>query len=207
MDEVKLSEAVLFQGWPKIPRWNRDIVITEKIDGTNGVIYNGASNGAFLVGSRTQWITPEKDNFGFAKWAYSNKEQLALLGPGYHYGEWWGSGIQRKYGLSQGERRFSLFSVVERCLSTATPERIPCGDPRIEKFQKAVPPCCGLVPILYRGPMCNEAIVESLERLRTEGSRAVPGFMNPEGIVIYHLASRISYKITFEGDTNGKNQE
>lgn len=99
-----------FKEFPKIPRLSRDMVITEKLDGTNACIYIG-EDGEFLTGSRTRWITPGKqtDNYGFSQWAHSHKDELLKLGPGLHFGEWWGSGIQRKYGLS--EKRFSLFAV------------------------------------------------------------------------------------------------
>ena len=77
-----------FKEWPKIPRLSKEMVVTEKIDGTNGVIYipeipGEAGDRPFLVGSRSQWITPEKDNAGFAKWAYENSEALLELGPGF----------------------------------------------------------------------------------------------------------------------------
>ena len=65
-----------FIGFPKMARLSREMVITEKIDGTNVSIYiPGMADAAltpgvpFLVGSRTRWITPENDNFGFARWA------------------------------------------------------------------------------------------------------------------------------------------
>ena len=96
-----------FVAFPKIPRLSRRCVITEKIDGTNACIFIG-EDGEFLVGSRTRWITPENDNHGFARWAYEHKDELLGLGPGRHFGEWWGQGIQRGYGLK--EKRFSLFN-------------------------------------------------------------------------------------------------
>jgi hypothetical protein len=40
--------------------------------------------------------------------------------------------------------------------------------------------------------------------LKANGSYAVPGFMDPEGIVIYHTAGGHLYKKTFEGDDGGK---
>ena len=95
-----------FREVPKMARLSREIIITEKLDGTNASIYIG-EDGTFLVGSRTRWITPEDDNHGFAKWAYSERERLLTLGAGHHFGEWWGCGIQRNYGLT--DKRFSLF--------------------------------------------------------------------------------------------------
>lgn len=72
-----------FRPFPKVPRWSRDIIVTEKLDGTNASIYIGDA-GEFLVGSRTRWITPGKqtDNYGFAAWAHDNKNDLLNLGPG-----------------------------------------------------------------------------------------------------------------------------
>jgi hypothetical protein len=41
-------------------------------------------------------LTPENDNFGFAKWVYENARDIAnILGPDDHYGEWAGPGIQK----------------------------------------------------------------------------------------------------------------
>ena len=80
-----------FIEFPKMARLSREVVITEKIDGTNACIYIG-EDGEFLVGSRTRWITPDQDNHGFAAWAYANKDKLLLLGHGTHFGEWWGTG-------------------------------------------------------------------------------------------------------------------
>ena len=100
-----------FAGFPKMARLSRDIVITEKIDGTNAQIYI-TKEGEIRAGSRNRWITPADDNFGFAQWVESNRDQLLELGPGRHFGEWWGSGIQRGYGMEKGEKKFSLFNAV-----------------------------------------------------------------------------------------------
>ena len=67
-----------FIKFPKIFRVSRPCVITEKIDGTNAQICI-TEEGEFLVGSRTRWITPEDDNYGFARWANENKEELLRL--------------------------------------------------------------------------------------------------------------------------------
>ena len=96
-----------FEAFPKIARLSREIVITEKIDGTNAQIYI-TEDGKIQAGSRNRIITPEQDNFGFARWVEENHEDLLLLGEGRHFGEWWGQGIQRRYNLE--EKRFSLFN-------------------------------------------------------------------------------------------------
>jgi len=170
-----------FAGFPKIYRYSREVVVTEKIDGANAQICIGPS-GEFLTGNRTRWITPEDDNFGFARWALDHKEELLTLGPGRYFGEWWGSKIQRTYGLK--ERRFSLFNVT--------------------RFAVERPACCGIVPVLWKGNFDDLNIKEVLIALATNGSSAAPGFMNPEGIVIYHLAGNLSFKKTFKDDNKGK---
>ena len=166
-----------FKEFGKIPRLSREVVITEKIDGTNALIAIG-ENGEFSAGSRSRWITPEVDNAGFAKWAYANKDELMKLGPGFHYGEWWGQGIQRGYGLK--EKRFSLFNV--------------------KRWADERPSCCGVVPVLWVGVFTTDAISTQIERLATLGSVAAPGFMKPEGIVIYHVAGGYFFKKTIEKD-------
>ena len=186
-----------FTEFPKIARLSRECVITEKIDGTNASIFiaedgqpielrSGRSE-PFLCGSRTRWIFPESDNFGFARWAYEHIDELLQLGPGHHFGEWWGQGIQRKYGLD--EKRFSLFNVGR------------WGEDRDrEKFPVDRPACCHVVPVLYRGEFSTEAVVDTLDTLDTVGSAAAPGWMTPEGVVVWHEAARVLFKQTLGGD-------
>jgi hypothetical protein len=166
-----------FKEFPKMARWSRDIVITEKLDGTNASIYIG-DDGEFLTGSRTRWITPDDDNFGFSKWAHENKDELMLLGAGTHFGEWWGSGIQRKYGME--EKVFSLFNT--------------------HRWEESRPSCCSVVPVIYKGANYAGAIDESIASLRENGSIAAPGFMNPEGVVLFHIAAGIGFKKTLDKD-------
>lgn len=177
-----------FRPWPKIARLNRDMVITEKIDGTNAAV-GVTEDGEVYAQSRTRIITPEADNFGFAKWVAQHAGLLAeLLGPGLHFGEWWGQGIQRNYGLK--EKRFSLFNVA-----------------RYREAAENNPDWWGLmdtVPVLYEGPMSTVTIDNAVEVLRATGSRAVPGWMQPEGVVVYHEAAKTLFKVTLEGDEKPK---
>lgn len=170
-----------FESFQKIARLSRNIVVTEKIDGTNASIYIDALDGTFLTGSRTKWITPETDNAGFSRWAHLHKEELIKgLGHGLHYGEWWGAGIQRRYGMK--EKHFSLFNTSR------------WGDPAVR------PACCDVVPVLYSGPFNTLMIDAVLKLLETKGSLAAPGFMDPEGIVIFHTAGNLLFKKTLKDD-------
>jgi len=173
------STPIDFEAWPKMGRLFREIIVTEKLDGTNAQVFIPEYDGPVLAGSRTRWVTPEDDNFGFAKWVKENEDDLRRLGPGRHFGEWWGVGIQRKYGLL--ERRFSLFNTL-----------------RWNKDN--IPACCHVVPELYRGGFCEAMIQDCIDQLKEDGSLAVPGFMNPEGIIVFHTAARVGFKFTLDGD-------
>jgi hypothetical protein len=186
-----------FPKFNKIPRLNRDIRVTEKIDGTNGLIWIGETveddgpwfllgDGCTYVraGSRSRWLEPTKmlDNHHFATWVYEHAEDLAALGCGHHYGEWWGLGIQRGYGVT--DKRFSMF-----------------WEPRHGER----PDIVGIVPTLYEGPWAEFDQAACLADLQTNGSRVAP-FMRPEGIVLEHLASGQRYKVTLEGDAIPKSR-
>ena len=194
-----------FEGFPKIARYSRGVVVTEKIDGTNAQIFIG-EDGEFLVGSRKRWITPEADNHGFGKWAHEHKDELMTLGPGRHFGEWWGCGCQRGYGLENGEKRFSLFNVIRWCLYGLEPQQIPTADPRIVKMQDVLPSCTGLVPVLWLGMFDDFNAAAILENLKSHGSYAAPGYFYPEGIVIFHTAGCVGFKKTLNGDGHPKSR-
>ena len=179
-----------FKSFSKIARLSREMIITEKIDGTNGIIAIG-ENGEFQVGSRNKWLTDElgnieSDNAGFAQWAIKNREELMTLGVGFHYGEWWGSGIQRGYDLPKGEKRFSLFNVSRWSDDSVRPS------------------CCHVVPTLYVGEFSTEAVNDQIQVLRDFGSYAAPGFKRPEGVVIFHTAGGYLFKKTLEKDEQPK---
>lgn len=175
---------VPFVEWQKIARWNRSIVITEKLDGTNAQVFIDDTGTRAFAGSRNRWITPSDDNYGFARWVADHHDELLPLGPGHHYGEWWGLGIQRRYGLT--EKRFSLFNAAR--WNAATPP----------------PACCHVVPVIHEGRICDVDVRAVLANLAREGSVAAPGFMNPEGIVIYHSASRTCFKMTLDKNDDHK---
>ena len=179
-----------FVEFRKIPRFTREVVITEKIDGTNAQI-KITEDGRMLIGSRTRWITPEDDNYGFAKWATQNKDELMKLGAGSHFGEWWGQGIQRNY--SQTRKRFSLFNT------------------SIWSDEAVRPACCDVVPVLYQGMIEEYGVLKGVKtaitQLQEKGSAAAPGFMKPEGIVIYHVAANLYFKKTLEKDEEYKGKQ
>jgi len=206
--------SIEFQPFPKIPRLSREVVITEKIDGTNACVavfdardlegYSpfecpviwvdpepsvgnplGLRRG-ILAANRSGWLTRHTDNYGFGNWVYGNRDELAKLGLGYHFGEWWGAKINRAYGKVGNDRVFSLFNTSRWNDSAIRPK------------------CCSVVPTLYQGRFSVTAVDTVLEVLRSSGSYAAEGFMNPEGIVVYHTAANQMFKKTLKDDERAK---
>lgn len=177
----------IFTPFASIARLNKEITISEKLDGTNAAIVI-TDEGDIYAQSRNKIITPNDDNFGFANWVEKNKEELKVqLGPGVHFGEWWGQGVGRKYGLT--EKRFSLFNAKRW---TSDPEN---------DYRCVEAPLCHVVPILaIVEKFCTQTIQEVMEKLKENGSYAAKGFNNPEGVVVYHAASNSLFKVTFEYD-------
>lgn len=181
MSPVLDTTGPVFTPWPKVPRLNRDIVISEKIDGTNAAV-GVTEDGRVYAQSRTRIITPDSDNFGFARWVSQREADLRdFLGVGLHFGEWWGNGIQRTYG--RAEKLFSLFNTERWALEA----------------DREWPEQVRVVPVLYEGPYSQNAIEDALALLRT-GSVASPGFPRAEGIVVFHKAARQMFKVLLEND-------
>ncbi len=179
-----MAELPEFQPFEKIARLRRDCVITEKIDGTNAQVHV-TEEGRVLAGSRTRYITTADDNHGWARWVAEHEAELRDgLGEGRHYGEWWGAGIQRRYG--QQTKRFSLFNT--------------------SRWGAERPACCDVVPVLYAGPFSSQTVEDVLDDLARGGSVAAPGFDKPEGVVIYLPAARALFKVTLVGDEVPKGQ-
>lgn len=228
-----------FVEFKKIPRLSRDVIITEKIDGSNGQIcifsletikkefgcsiydlaiqekmYEWIEKYCLYVhpdnphveekdrlyifaASRNRWLNVGKqnDNHAFAYWVKENAPSLVMLGEGRHFGEWYGKGIQRGYGLE--EKRFALFNV------SKWQNR---GLRLVDDKQQYAPVPCEVVPVLYEGMFSTVAIAQIIDELSLKGSKAVPGYMNPEGICIYHTAAGQYFKKTLQNDEKHKGE-
>jgi RNA ligase len=208
--------AADYPKFPKIPRFDTSFWLTEKIDGSHGliriekaegdpnialenvpkgsqaVVTDGAGapdfegSGVYFVraGSRNRWITPDEDNHGFARWVWINALNLTIaLGPGHHYGEWYGKGIQRGYGLD--EKRFMLLHVF----------RWSENPPETDLVEVAT------VLDTSNGSDLSTTVTFWEDMLRTRGSMHVPGYDRPEGIVIQNHTDRsVFFKHPFDKD-------
>lgn len=201
-----------FAKFGSIGRLYRDVTITEKIDGMNACIvikqvlgeeiyrntltvvnnvpYGNFSACRFSIGvqSRKQFLSLDKDIQGLAAWVTEHARELVLaLGPGYHYGEYWGKNIQRSY--HQKRNWFSLFNT-----KRWNKENVGHIDGLLT------------VPILYSGPYADWVNEMQLHRLETQGSFAAQEVddreldFRAEGIVGWHVALDTYYKVTLDGD-------
>ncbi len=191
-----------FEEFPKMPKWdNMELVITQKMHGTNACINiyckHCAKMGHTIVigqkcecttpdyglicGKRTAWITTQSDNFGFALFCYVNKDELiAFLGPGIHWGEWCGPGINKDAGEGLSVKTLYLFNYWREYDMAIKPKNVE------------------IIPVLYFGKNLPGVIEKTCEKLKVEGSAAVPGYMNPEGVVI--TLNRVRYKKPFNNE-------
>lgn len=199
MSEIKFVE------WPATPRFFRDVVITEKIDGINAAIHikevdkpDWDQTDYTIIRANLKWyyvaaqtrthlITRKKDTAGLAFWVdYNAFELFKILGPGTHFGEWWGAGIGRGYGCTGNT--FSLFNTARwKDVSSYL------------RFGHLTS-----VPVLYEGHMHPQLVSASLEALQLYGSAAAPGYRKPEGVCLFHTASNQIFKATIENDAKGK---
>ena len=218
LSDLQLYESAKmeFNKFPKIKRLHKDVVVTEKIDGTNATIFVSrhkvdGSIGDFTAealkhyilirdgdewvmikaGSRNRWLSKDSDNFGFFDWVESNKKILMNLRPGWHRGEWFGLGIQHGYGLD--EKRFALFNPLEFSHKYYDyGENRETLDPKLLRLNSLVK----TVPIIEIGPI-SVVVPKALHLLESEGSVMVPG-QKAEGIIIYHPEAKVYFKETFE---------
>lgn len=170
-------EGVEFKAWGKIPRGRgQGITITEKLDGTNAciVIFDDK---IVAVQSRKRFIKLGDDNYGFALWVSQNEEELLKLGDGYHYGEWYGEGIQKNPHNKVG-KHLALFNTF-----------------RWGVHNTNTPNCVEVVPILYQGIVTagieGKTMLELLEASKEKGYIA-------EGIVSYYHNTKTYQKDTFK---------
>ncbi|MGD6750292.1 RNA ligase family protein [Streptomyces sp. BH105] len=212
-----MTNVTDFRPWPKIPRFNREFVLTEKIDGTNAQVaikrlvdeaptrYLDSSNysvvskedGLYVLraGSRKRWIAPNRNKLdgtaaldNFGFAGWVADNASALANLGE--GTHFGEWYGRSIqrGYNLTDRKFALFNTTRW---GADGQGLPDGSP----------PELRVVPELarIRGHLLNETIRDTLRLLRTVGSVAEPG-ASAEGLVVYSVETNTSYKVLLEND-------
>lgn len=215
-----MSDLPPFEPFNKIPRLNRECFVTEKLDGTNAVVYvyhacqdeKCLSHGIDV--STLAESTPEKCAWcGKApgldlaagsknKWirigednagfaAWVEKNKADLL----TLGPGWHHGEWHGAGINGNrygltDKRFALF---DRRWNESN-----------EKFVGR-PKCCLVVPILYRGLFDTQTINTLVGMLRKNGSVMYPGKPS-EGVVVFVPQSQQGFKVTTVGDEMSKEE-
>jgi len=183
-------EELKYPSFPSIERIeNIRCFINEKIDGTNGMIE--ITKDALRFGSRNTYLSSKEDNHGFYKFCkeyitypvsdiiirrlYPNNPPTY---PVRIYGEWFGKGIQRTYGLKA--RYFMPFNPYHADALTY------CGVPYIVYPAE-----------LYSGKFSVSQLELCMDDLKLRGSKVIEDYMNPEGVVIYFPKYNFSLKRKF----------
>lgn len=214
-----MTDSSNYPAFGKIPRLNRPVLWTEKIDGTNGLVsiveypYGALADvklepgmirvtgmdtddGGFPVveftvraGSRNRWLTPSSDNYGFSKWVQENSTALVKL---LGEGNHYGEwwGQGIQRKYDMDHKEFSLFNAVRW-------EHLNEDDAAVSINLNSVPLLCqttGFDPTL------------ALKMLEQWGSFAAPGWQKPEGVVGFHDQSRTSFKVLIENDHKPKGE-
>ena len=126
--QKSVAQSAQMQRWPSVELLHnvrRSLIAVEatpvvtyrakiKLDGTNAGVQVFA-DGRVAAQSRSQVITSDNDNMGFAQWVSQHVDYFAQLAGGEHltiFGEWCGQGIQKRTAISQLDLRiFAVFAV------------------------------------------------------------------------------------------------
>lgn len=184
MDTIEQIKHIEF---PKIGRLSKATVyVSQKLDGSNAAIRIEGGK-VVAIQSRKRLIEVGSDNYGFAAWVRANEQTLVEdLGDGLHFGEWAGKGINSGEGLQ--EKRFFLFDTRNAGRLWLTP-------------QLDVVPLLGVI-----NGVDTEKIKAIVDDLRINGSRVVPGFMKPEGVIVLIYDTQTRFKVMVENDDTHKGQ-
>lgn len=176
-----------FEAWPKTKHIDKvlgGVTVTEKIDGTNAcVVFE--EDGYMYVQSRNRIITPAADNQGFARWAYRHQKDLFhILGPGRHFGEWWGKGIGRKYDMQH-----NVFSVFNNGRFYKTLPGDPLDSMATRTLDTGIFDQVSAVPHIFSGeynsPEMNAAIAELANGNSLAARQYNIEYPDPEGVCFY----------------------
>jgi RNA ligase len=224
-----------FVEFKKIPRLSREILVTEKLDGSNGQIcifsLESIKKEFTIIEQMYEWIEqfclyihPENPHVEESdklylftasrnRWLSTGKQNdnhAFAYWVQEHGAELVMLGEGRHFGEWMGKGIQRGYGLEEKRfylfnVSKWVKKNFECTPPLAEK-QEYCPNCCEVVPILYEGIFDTIKIDQILNILKVGGSVAVNHYMNPEGIVIFHTASGQYFKKTIENDEKHKGE-
>lgn len=218
------TPAVFEPMW-KIPRLNKKVIITEKIDGTSAQIaiqhvpFQQITNGEH---NECGPIMPLEENVLAVKVlesgdhlllrAGSKNRFLTIAKDNFNFAQWVLDNAQELFELGEGIHRGEWwgrgigrnYGLTDRRFSLFNVSRWAAQNdefrPPLDIGQGYAPKCCHVVPMLGVGEGLDGACA-GLQLLVENGSQAARGFMKPEGIVVFHSAADLCFKATIEHDT------
>ena len=217
-----------FQEWPKIARLNREIVVTEKIDGTNAAVIvqpvGGLQNpgvGSLVTYARDlggDYWSPVGENLpgiivdtseGYMVVAAQSRKRV--ISPGKSTDNFGFAGWVREHAQELADGLGVGYHYGEWC-GRGIQRGYGLEDKRfvlfnVHRWTDERPDCCDVVPTLYSGPFSQYAIEWAVENLRDLGSCYAPGFKPAEGVIVYHTAARTYFKVTCEKDEEYKGKQ
>ena len=156
-----------------------EVIVTEKVHGTNSRFLFDTQDNKFKIGSRTRWVNPEGTVWLGATEDNSNIERWCRAHPGVIlYGETYGRIASLKYGLAH-KARFIAFAAL-------TGDKWWDLDDLFKSCDEYGVPT---VPVLYRGPYNRELILPLAEE-DSHIPTAPKGHMM-EGLVVVPVKERM----------------
>lgn len=235
MTKAKSAGVVLlsvFKPFQKIPRLNRDIVISEKIDGTNGTVIIDDHRSEQLCSEPPKGVAyvPYEEEMNIEQHAEFSKEELKIgraIGtyivraasknricvPGMDDNFGFAAWVMENAGDLAHALGAGQFSGEWYGHGIGRGYGLQKGDRRFAFFNPTldVPECAEIAPVLYQGarllPSGECAVNFYIRKLSYSGSEAVRGWKQPEGVVIYHTAAGNYFKVTIEADNQHKSEE
>jgi len=213
--------VIEFKQYGKTSRLFRDVVITEKIDGTNSAVIIEKVEPTTLIqtlwnkyfGKSESFVLSVVEHEGeFYNVAAQSRNRLIVPGKttdNYGFARWVQANAEqlvtllgggRHYGEWWGQgiaRKYDMqrksFSLfnTHKHRSLVVAELV--GDAYLT-----------VVPTLYEGEFNQDAIFNAMHNLFEFGSVASPGFKKPEGICIFHEQSKQVFKVTLDNQDKGK---
>lgn len=182
---IPVFDVENFQKYPRLFNEGEEVVVTEKLHGTNARFVN--IDGTVYVGSRKNWWKPDPANLYWRGYesCLALRNLLAVVKDTVFYGEIFGQ-VQRgfDYGIEAGKvdvRLFAAYSLQEE--DTVHWDETRWYDDHAIRSLSEEWPCW--VPVLYRGEFRRDRILAMAEGQTTLGEGHIR-----EGIVVVPVRER-----------------
>lgn len=223
------SEELKFKEWPKTARLNRNMIVTEKIDGTNAAVRvvpvellaatgHGLHGGMEPGDQHEQHVLVESSNGRFVLVGAQSRKKLITPGKqtdNYGFAQFvfdnaqtfadvLGEGIHFGEWYGPGIQKNPWpqgFEGKRFMLFNVT----RWGAPETRELLKSsFNGQVEVATVIYEGPFDVTRVNNLVLALKDDGSWHVPGMSKPEGVIVFNEAAGINFKVTLEKDETYK---